>query len=206
MSSAGPGQRITYYTFCSAKNLCTGRVMSFATFVWALWRNCLARLVADAGQRLLAPQHGHDVEDRRRDGAAGEGGAQGLCNFAELLARSPRRRRAPRPPAPGPFQSVAASSCGSSLARVARASASSSLAALSSSASGRCGGEVGCAVDQVEQGLGPLLQRGQRGREPVPAGLLEPGGDLGAVVEVGQQVPEAPDELGRRWPGGCSGC
>ena len=150
----------------------------------------LGRLVADAGQRLLPPQHGHDVENRRRDGAAGEGGAQGLCNFSELL--------------PGGLGKSA--DCGLQRRDLPVGRRLELRQRLGEGRAGlrieQLGGlvverdrplrrEVGRTLDQVEQGLGPLLQRGQGGGEPVPAGLLELGGNLGAVVEVGQQLPDA---------------
>ena len=47
----------------------------------------LRRLVPQPGQALIAAQHGQNVKNRRRGGAAGEGGAQWLRNSAKLQAR-----------------------------------------------------------------------------------------------------------------------
>ena len=126
-----------YYTFCSAQDLCTGRTELCDLRLACRHGFSHSRLVADAGQRLVAAKHGHDVEHGGRDGAAGEGGAQGLGDLAELQAGLVDDGRAPPPPARGPSNRQSLRVRGSSLARVPRASASSSLAALSSRASGR---------------------------------------------------------------------
>ena len=40
--------------------------------------------VVQAPQRLLPAQHFHDLEDSRRGGGAGQGGAEGLCNLSQF--------------------------------------------------------------------------------------------------------------------------
>ena len=153
-------------------------------------------LIAQPAKALALPEHRQHVEDRRRGGPAGERGPQRLRDRAELdpLAfgkgadgllggfwRSTVRRRS---------RSTERSP------RRWRVSGVSSAAALSSSGERAVGHNEARTLQQLDQGLGALLQPRHGGDQLAAQRRRQLGGKLGPAGDVRQHALDLGEEIG----------
>src|SRR5829696_2965697 len=124
------------------------------------------RLVAQAPEALVAPQHRHDIEQRRRGRAAGERGAERLRHLPELEAArlgEAAHRFFGRLRGPVGERGEARDDAGDALAPAI----GDELRGLVVEPERSPGIEVGGAVEELDQGLRPLLEAGHGAPELV---------------------------------------